>query len=103
MAQDQAKPSGPDLVQGIALAELQDGRMLAGHAAGEQVLLVRLGTEVFRLSRTNILLSRCSTDQHATGLKAGACNASPVILTSLGEYARKRLAPGFHATFQAAS
>jgi apoptosis-inducing factor 3 len=47
MAQDQAKPSGPDLVQGIALAELQDGRMLAGHAAGEQVLLVRLGTEVF--------------------------------------------------------
>ncbi|HYT46916.1 MAG TPA: FAD-dependent oxidoreductase [Burkholderiales bacterium] len=47
MAQDQAKPSGPDLVQGIALAELQEGRMLAGHAAGEQVLLVRRGTEVF--------------------------------------------------------
>src|SRR6266498_5064768 len=47
MAQDQAKPSGPDLAQGIALAELQDGRMLVGHAAGEQVLLVRRGTEVF--------------------------------------------------------
>ena len=30
MADDQAKPSGPDLTQGVALAELADGGMLAG-------------------------------------------------------------------------
>jgi apoptosis-inducing factor 3 len=47
MAQDQAKPSGPDLMQGIALGELADGGKLVGHAGDEQVLLVRRGTEVF--------------------------------------------------------
>jgi NADPH-dependent 2,4-dienoyl-CoA reductase/sulfur reductase-like enzyme/nitrite reductase/ring-hydroxylating ferredoxin subunit len=47
MAQDQAKLAGPDLAQGIALAELQDGHMLVGHVAGEQVLLVRRGAEMF--------------------------------------------------------
>jgi NADPH-dependent 2,4-dienoyl-CoA reductase/sulfur reductase-like enzyme/nitrite reductase/ring-hydroxylating ferredoxin subunit len=47
MAQDQAKVSGPDLAQGIALAELADGGKLVGHVGGEQVLLVRRGTEIF--------------------------------------------------------
>jgi NADPH-dependent 2,4-dienoyl-CoA reductase/sulfur reductase-like enzyme/nitrite reductase/ring-hydroxylating ferredoxin subunit len=47
MAQDQAKPSGPDLVQGIALSALADGGKLVGHAGDEQILLVRRGTEVF--------------------------------------------------------
>ena len=47
MAQDQAKLSGPDLTQGIALGELADGGKLVGHAGDEQVLLVRRGTEVF--------------------------------------------------------
>lgn len=47
MAEDQAKPSGPDLVQGIALAELADGGRLVGHVGGEEVLLVRSGTEIF--------------------------------------------------------
>jgi NADPH-dependent 2,4-dienoyl-CoA reductase/sulfur reductase-like enzyme/nitrite reductase/ring-hydroxylating ferredoxin subunit len=47
MAQDQAKLSGPDLTQGIALDELADGGKLLGHAADEQVLLVRRGTELF--------------------------------------------------------
>jgi apoptosis-inducing factor 3 len=47
MAQDQAELSGPDLAQGIALAELADGGKLVGHAGGEQVLLVRRGAEVF--------------------------------------------------------
>ena len=47
MADDQAKPSGPDLAAGIAFAELADGGMLAGHVGEEQVLLVRVGTEVF--------------------------------------------------------
>jgi nitrite reductase/ring-hydroxylating ferredoxin subunit len=47
MAQDQTKLQGPDLAQGIVFAELHDDRMLLGHAAGEQVLLVRRGDEVF--------------------------------------------------------
>jgi nitrite reductase/ring-hydroxylating ferredoxin subunit/thioredoxin reductase len=47
MAQDQAKPSGPDLTQGIALAELPDGGKLLGHVGDEQVLLARRGTELF--------------------------------------------------------
>ncbi|HLN47863.1 MAG TPA: FAD-dependent oxidoreductase [Steroidobacteraceae bacterium] len=47
MAQDQAKLSGPDLTQGIALGELADGGKLLGHAGDEQVLLVRRGTELF--------------------------------------------------------
>ena len=47
MADDQAKPSGPDLATGVAFAELTDGGMLAGHVGEEQVLLVRIGQEVF--------------------------------------------------------
>ena len=47
MAQDQAKLSGPDLTQGIALGELADGGKLLGRAGDEQVLLVRRGTELF--------------------------------------------------------
>ncbi len=35
--------SGPDLAQGISLAELSDGRMLQGHAKGEPILVVRRG------------------------------------------------------------
>jgi NADPH-dependent 2,4-dienoyl-CoA reductase/sulfur reductase-like enzyme/nitrite reductase/ring-hydroxylating ferredoxin subunit len=49
MAQDQAKPNGPDLAQGIALADLADGDKLVGHVGDEQVLLVRHGTDVFAL------------------------------------------------------
>jgi apoptosis-inducing factor 3 len=47
MTQDQAKRGGPDLTQGIALAELADGGKLVGHVGGEPVLLVRRGTSVF--------------------------------------------------------
>src|SRR5262249_26283154 len=47
MAQDEAKPAGPDLEQGIALAELADGGTLLGHVGDEEVLLVRRGSEVF--------------------------------------------------------
>ncbi len=43
MAQDDRKPSGPDLAQGIASTDLPEGGMLAGHAGGEAVLLVRHG------------------------------------------------------------
>jgi NADPH-dependent 2,4-dienoyl-CoA reductase/sulfur reductase-like enzyme/nitrite reductase/ring-hydroxylating ferredoxin subunit len=47
MAQDASKPTGPDFAQGIELAEIADGGMLAGHVGEDEVLLVRQGTEVF--------------------------------------------------------
>ena len=49
MAQEPAALSGPDLTQGIPLGELADGGKLVGHAGGEQVLLVRRGTEIFAI------------------------------------------------------
>jgi len=47
MASDPAPPTGPDLNQGISIAELPDGGKLLGHAGGEQVLLLRRGEDVF--------------------------------------------------------
>ena len=47
MAQDEAKPIGPDLSQGIPLDQLADGKMLVGHVGGEDVLLVRRGQDIF--------------------------------------------------------
>lgn len=38
--------SGPDLAEGVAYAELAPGRPLLGHAAGEAVVLVRVGDDV---------------------------------------------------------
>ncbi|CAN7664742.1 FAD-dependent oxidoreductase [Mesorhizobium sp. LjNodule214] len=52
MAEGHTKPSGPDLVQGIAFSELPDGGKLVGHCGNEQVLLVRRGTEVFAIAAT---------------------------------------------------
>jgi apoptosis-inducing factor 3 len=49
MAQEQAALTGPDLTLGMPLAELADGGKLVGHAGGEQVLLVRRGSEVFAI------------------------------------------------------
>lgn len=49
MAQDQAIAGGPDLTEGIALSDLADGGMLAGHVGEEQVLLVRREHEVFAI------------------------------------------------------
>ncbi len=49
MAKDQAGPAGPDLAQGISLAELPDGAKLTGHVADEPVLLVRRGANVFAI------------------------------------------------------
>jgi NADPH-dependent 2,4-dienoyl-CoA reductase/sulfur reductase-like enzyme/nitrite reductase/ring-hydroxylating ferredoxin subunit len=47
MAENPTKPGGPDLMTGVAVAELADGGKLAGHVGDEEVLLVRRGTEVF--------------------------------------------------------
>ena len=48
MAQEQAPPSGPDLTQGVAFADLVDGK-LVGHVGDEEVLLVRSGSELFAI------------------------------------------------------
>ncbi len=49
MAEDQAGPVGPDLTEGISLAELHDGGKLIGHVGGEPVLLARRGADVFAI------------------------------------------------------
>ena len=47
MSEERAELTGPDLAQGVALAELADGGMLLGHAQGKPVLVVRRGDELF--------------------------------------------------------
>ena len=42
--------TGPDLGKGIQESDLADGAMIAGHAAGEAVLLARQGDEVFAVA-----------------------------------------------------
>src|SRR5215472_10912879 len=50
MAETPAQPSGPDLTQGVALADLSDGGMLAGHVGDEEVVVARVGNEVFAIA-----------------------------------------------------
>jgi NADPH-dependent 2,4-dienoyl-CoA reductase/sulfur reductase-like enzyme/nitrite reductase/ring-hydroxylating ferredoxin subunit len=52
MATAQASPTGPDLTLGVALADLADGGMLAGHVGDDAVLLARRGDEVFAIGST---------------------------------------------------
>src|SRR3984957_19434012 len=49
MAAEQTASVGPDLAQGIALAELPDGAKLAGHVGEEAVLLVCRGADIFAI------------------------------------------------------
>ncbi len=49
MAEDHPGPVGPDLAQGIAVAELADGGKLIGHVGDEPVLLARRGADVFAI------------------------------------------------------
>ncbi|MCC7286347.1 MAG: FAD-dependent oxidoreductase [Burkholderiaceae bacterium] len=46
------KLAGPDLAQGVALADLADGAMLLGHKDGEAALLARRGDELFAIGAT---------------------------------------------------
>src|SRR4051794_4107944 len=41
--------TGPDLAQGLALAQLPEGGMLLGHVDGEAVVLARRGDDVFAI------------------------------------------------------
>jgi len=50
MTQDEAKLAGPDLSQGVPLADLAAGGTLIGHVDRDEVLLVRAGDEVFAVS-----------------------------------------------------
>ena len=52
MAQDAAKPTGPDFAQGIELGVLSDGGMLAGHVGDEEVVLVRKARRSLPWART---------------------------------------------------
>src|SRR3984885_7602395 len=49
MAEEQARPTGPDLALGIAASELPDGAKLAGHVGEEAVLLVCRGADIFAI------------------------------------------------------
>src|SRR5437868_3639438 len=48
MAEQQADPSGPDLAQGVSLSEFT-GETLLGHVGDQDVLLVRVGSEIFAI------------------------------------------------------
>jgi NADPH-dependent 2,4-dienoyl-CoA reductase/sulfur reductase-like enzyme/nitrite reductase/ring-hydroxylating ferredoxin subunit len=48
MAEQQSPPAGPDLTQGIALAELS-GKTLVGHVGDDEILLVVSGSEIFAI------------------------------------------------------
>jgi nitrite reductase/ring-hydroxylating ferredoxin subunit len=50
MAEESAKPTGPDFTKGIALASLPEDGMLVGHVGEEEVLLVRSNTDIFALA-----------------------------------------------------
>jgi NADPH-dependent 2,4-dienoyl-CoA reductase/sulfur reductase-like enzyme/nitrite reductase/ring-hydroxylating ferredoxin subunit len=50
MAEEIAKPKGPDLTKGIAQASLPEDSMLVGHVGEEDVLLVRSNADIFALS-----------------------------------------------------
>jgi NADPH-dependent 2,4-dienoyl-CoA reductase/sulfur reductase-like enzyme/nitrite reductase/ring-hydroxylating ferredoxin subunit len=47
MGTDANPLSGPDLTAGLALSEVGEGAMVAGHAHGKPALLVRRGSELF--------------------------------------------------------
>jgi NADPH-dependent 2,4-dienoyl-CoA reductase/sulfur reductase-like enzyme/nitrite reductase/ring-hydroxylating ferredoxin subunit len=67
MAQDDKKPSGPDLAQGIPASDLADGAMLMGHVGEDEVLLVR------RAGKVSAIAAHC-THYHgplADGLVVG--------------------------------
>ena len=50
MSKQAEKLEGPDIAQGVALADVAEGSMILGHVADEGVLLARRGQEVFAIS-----------------------------------------------------
>jgi nitrite reductase/ring-hydroxylating ferredoxin subunit len=52
MAAEQSKPKGPDLAQGIPLADVPEGGMVGGHVGDDAVLLARRGNQFFAIGAT---------------------------------------------------
>jgi NADPH-dependent 2,4-dienoyl-CoA reductase/sulfur reductase-like enzyme/nitrite reductase/ring-hydroxylating ferredoxin subunit len=52
MTSEQAESTGPDLTLGVSIDGLADGAMLAGHVAGDAVLLARRGDHFFAVGAT---------------------------------------------------
>jgi NADPH-dependent 2,4-dienoyl-CoA reductase/sulfur reductase-like enzyme/nitrite reductase/ring-hydroxylating ferredoxin subunit len=52
MSSGETPAPGPDLTQGIRMAELGDGKTLAGHVGDDAVLLARSGGEFFAIGAT---------------------------------------------------
>jgi apoptosis-inducing factor 3 len=50
MTNEDKKPGGPDLAEGIPSGDLAEGAMLAGHVGDDEVLLARQGGRLFALS-----------------------------------------------------
>ena len=94
MAQEQAPPSGPDLTQGVALADSRDGK-LVGHVGNEEVLLVRSGSELFAIGAHCTPLSRAAR-RRARGRRQRAVPLAPRLLRSAQRRggARAGLEPG---------
>jgi NADPH-dependent 2,4-dienoyl-CoA reductase/sulfur reductase-like enzyme/nitrite reductase/ring-hydroxylating ferredoxin subunit len=52
MSGEQSKPKGPNLAEGVALTDIPDGGMVAGHVGEDAVLLARRGNEMFAVGST---------------------------------------------------
>jgi apoptosis-inducing factor 3 len=52
MAEASSEVHGPDFEKGCKIDELADGKMLLGHAFGEQLLVARRGDELFAIGAT---------------------------------------------------
>jgi len=52
MTEETSSRVGPDLTQGIPLAEIAEGSMVAGDVGGETVLLVHQAGELFAVGAT---------------------------------------------------
>src|SRR3954464_4099068 len=91
MGGGETKLTGPDLAAGIAEGELGD-KALLGHAAGEPVLMVRRGTDVFAVGATCTHYSgplaeglivgdtvRCPWHHACFDLRTGAAERAPAL------------------------
>ncbi|HVC51433.1 MAG TPA: FAD-dependent oxidoreductase [Stellaceae bacterium] len=85
-------PSGPDLSNGLDLAQLADGEMLLGHVGPEAVLLARRGEEVFAVGAScthyggpldkGLLVDdtvRCPWHHACFSLRTGAAVRAPAL------------------------
>ena len=84
MAQEQAPPSGPDLTQGVAFAELADGK-LVGHVGDEEVLLVHSGAECSPSGPIAPTTTGRSRKESWSGKASGALGITPVSTCAPGK------------------